>query len=209
MKDGVTRLHVPLVAALLALGACRDWRDRVDPARAAAEPLQEEVGAAPIELDLKGFRIRLTPRATYRITGYAAETSRVLLDEWDFISPLDVALVWGLVADPAALRHMKFHLSRRYVSYFWDGDLAPQVRGAIPSHISNNHLVPAGEEVAKELDRIRVGDLVTLSGKLVDIEIRDASGRVVRTSRTSLSRYDTGSGACEQIWVESAEVERP
>ncbi len=181
----------------------------MDPARAAAEPLQEEIGGEAIELELKGFRIRLVPRATYRITGYAVETSRLLLDEWDFVSPIDVALVWGPVADPAALRHVKFHLSRRYVSYFWDGDLPVRAQGALPSHISNNHLVPAGEEVARELDRIRVGDLVTLAGKLVDIEIRDGTGRVVRRSPTSLSRSDVGSGACEQIWVESAEVERP
>lgn len=202
------RQLVPLLALPLALAACRDWRERVDPARAASEPVQEEIRGEPIELELKGFRVRLTPRATYRITGYAVETSRLLLDEWDFVSPLDVALVWGPVADPEALRRMKFHLSRRYVSWFWQGDLPPRVQGALVSHISNNHLVPADDEVARALDRIRIGDLVTLAGKLVDIEIRDASGRVVRSSRTSLSRFDTGSGACEQIWVESAEVER-
>jgi hypothetical protein len=200
---------VPLLALPLALAACRDWRERVDPARAAAEPVQEEIRGEPFTFERKGFRIRLTPRATYRITGYAVETSRFLLDEWDFVSPLDVALVWGPVADPEALRRMRFHLSRRYVSWFWEGDLPPRVRGALASHIANNHLIPAGEEVARELDRIRVGDLVTLHGRLVDIEISDASGRVVRRSPTSLSRFDTGSGACEQIWVESAEVERP
>ena len=205
----MARALLPLLALPLALAACRDWRERVDPARAAAEPLQEEVSGEPVEFERKGFRIRLTPRATYRIAGYAVETSRLLLDDWDFVSPLDVALVWGPVADPAALRHMRFHLSRRYVSWFWEGDLPPRVRPALPSHIANNHLVPASEEVAQELDRIRVGDLVTLAGRLVDIEIRDASGRVVRRSPTSLSRLDTGSGACEQIWVESAEVERP
>jgi hypothetical protein len=171
--------------------------------------LQQEIQGEPFEIERKGFRVRLTPRATYRITGYAVETSRLLLDEWDFVSPLDVALVWGPVADPEALGKMRFHLSRRYVSWFWEGDLPPRIRQALTSHIANNHLIPAGEEVARELDRIRVGDLVTLAGRLVDIEIRDASGRVVRRSPTSLSRLDTGSGACEQIWVESAEVERP
>jgi hypothetical protein len=63
--------------------------------------------------------------------------------------------------------------------------------------------------VARELSRIRVGDLVTLRGKLVDVEIRDRSGKVVHRSRTSLTRDDTGSGACEQLWVEAVDVERP
>jgi hypothetical protein len=41
------------------------------------------------------------------------------------------------------------------------------------------------------------------------VEIRDRSGKVVHRSRTSLSRNDIGSGACEQVWVEAVDVERP
>ena len=93
------------VLALLVLTGCRDWREHVDSSRAASEPEQAAIaGEPPIELDLKGYRIRLTPRATYKVTGYAAETSRKLLDKWDFVVPLDLALVWGPVADPAVVR---------------------------------------------------------------------------------------------------------
>jgi len=199
-----------LAASLLLLCACRDWRTRVDPARAAAEPEQVALaGAAPIDLEVKGHHVRLTPRATYAITGYAAETSRQLLDQWDFVIPMDVALVWGPVADPAVLAHMKFHLSERYVSYWYDAELPQRVVGKLKSHVANNHLVPADDEVSAALARIRVGDLVTLRGKLVDVAIRDPGGREVFRSRTSLTRDDVGSGACEQIYVESVEVERP
>ncbi|HUL60061.1 MAG TPA: hypothetical protein VLU43_12325 [Anaeromyxobacteraceae bacterium] len=199
-----------IAASLVLLAACRDWRTRVDPARAAAEPIQVSVaGARPIELEVKRHQVRLTPRATYAITGYAAETSRELLDEWDFVIPMDVALVWGPVADPAVLSHLKFHLSGRYVSYWYDGEVPPRVVAQLNSHIANNHLVPADGDVAGALARIHVGDLVTLRGKLVDVEIRDPDGREVFRSRTSLTRDDVGSGACEQVYVESVEVERP
>jgi hypothetical protein len=199
-----------LCAAALLLGGCRDWRSRVEPGRAAAEPAQEALdGAPPIDLEVKGWRVRLQPRATYRITGYAVETSRQLLDEWDFVVPMDVALVWGPVADPGVLAHLKFHLSRRYVSWWYDGALPAATQVALPTHIANNHLIPASDEVASELSRIRTGDLVTLRGRLVDLEIRDAEGRERWRARTSLTRDDVGSGACEQIWVESAEVDRP
>ncbi len=161
-----------------------------------------------IELELKGYQVRLTPRAAYKVTGYAAETSRKLLDKWDFVMPLDVALVWGPVADPAVLSHMKFHLSDRYVSYWYDASTPSAVIGRLPAHVANNHLVPATEEVARDLGRVRIGDLVTLQGKLVDVEIRDASGAVAARMRTSLTRDDVGSGACEIVWVESVEVER-
>lgn len=203
------RLRLALALALL-LSGCRDWRGRVDPSRAASEPEQVLVAGEPdIELQVKGHRVLLHPRATYQITGYAAETSRKLLDEWDFVMPLDVALVWGPVADPAVLAHMKFHLSERYVSYWYDAGTPPSAVGRLPSHIANNHLIPADDGVKAELARVAIGDLVTLRGKLVDVEVQDESGRQVYRARTSLSRDDVGSGACEILWVESAALERP
>lgn len=205
--------HAPRRAALLALlaaTACRDWRQHVDPARARAEPEQVEVsGQPPIELEARGHRILLSRRASYRITGYAAEVSRKLLDQWDFALPMDLALVWGPVADPRVLAHMKFHLSRRYVSFWADGGTPPEALRALPSHIANHHLIPASDEVARSLDALRIGDLVTLQGALVDLEIRDPQGRLVHRSATSLRRDDVGSGACEQLYVEAVEVERP
>ncbi|MBS1111572.1 MAG: hypothetical protein H6Q88_3564 [Anaeromyxobacteraceae bacterium] len=133
------------LASVTLLSACRDWRASVDPSRAAAEPEQVLVDGEPVlTLEAKGHEVRLTPRATYRITGYAVETSRALLDEWDFALPMDLALAWGPVADPAVLRKMRFHLSGRYVSWWAeDGSLSPQV---IQSHVANHHLVPRRQE---------------------------------------------------------------
>jgi hypothetical protein len=199
-----------LALLLLAAAGCRDWRRRVDPARARSEPEQVAVAGLPaIELEAKGHRILLRRRAAYRITGYAVETSRQLLDEWDFAVPMDLALVWGPVADPAVLAHMKFHLSRRYVSWWADAGTPVAVVSQIARHVANHHLIPADEAVARDLDAVRVGDLVTLRGALVDLEIRDPAGKVVHRAATSLSRDDVGSGACEQLWVEAVEVERP
>ncbi len=203
------RLRFSLVLHILA-GGCRDGRQHVDPGRAAGEPEQVLVTGEPaIEFEAKRHHVRLQPRATYQITGYAAETSRKLLDQWDFVVPMDVALVWGPIADPTVLSHLKFHLSERYVSYWYDAGTPSLAVGKLPSHVANNHLIPANEEVADALARIAIGDLVTLHGKLVDLEILGADGRQVFRARTSLSRDDVGSGACEIIWVESADVERP
>jgi hypothetical protein len=79
----------------------------------------------------------------------------------------------------------------------------------IQAHVANHHLVPASDDVAAAMKRIRAGDLVTLRGKLVDVEILDRGGGSRFRSRTSLSREDVGSGACEQVWVEAIDVERP
>ena len=200
--------HRALVLLVLLAG-CRDWREHVDPSKAASEPEQIAItGEPPIEIELKGYQVRLTPRATYKVTGYAAETSRKLLDKWDFVMPLDLALVWGPVADPVVLSHMKFHLSDRYVSYWYDASTPSAVIGRLPSHVANNHLIPSSDEIGRELDRVRIGDLVTVQGRLVDVEIRDGRSVVAARMRTSVSRDDVGSGACEIVWVESVEVEK-
>ncbi len=211
MAGGRPSLGVALALCALAAGlpACRDWKRKVDPARAAGEPEQQDLrGARPIEYEKKGYRVRLVPRAAYQVTGYVVEKSTELLDEWDFVTPMDLALAWGPVASPEVLQRLDFHLSRRYVSYRWKGE-APLGAGVLASHIANNHLIPASEEVERTLEDVRVGDLVTLAGKLVDLEIRDGQGRVRFANRTSLTRSDVGSGACEQIWVEAVAVDRP
>jgi hypothetical protein len=189
---------------------CRDWREHVDPSAARAAPEQTRLeGAAPIELSREGYVVKLSPRATYRTKGYVADLSRELLDEWDWLMPLDLGLVWGPLLDPEVLPHMSFHLTKRYFSWKY----RPPAGGKeLPANIgesfANNHLIPADDEVRRMLDAVKVGDLVTLEGRLVDVEIRDRSGKLALRSPTSLTRKDLGNGACEQLWVEHVIIER-
>lgn len=197
----------PLLLALALLG-CKDrWRERVDPERAAAEPEQVRVeGASVISFEQKGYTVKLQPRARYRITGYAVDKSSTLLDRWDFAVPLDVALAWGPAARPAVLKNLDTHLSGRYLSYWYRGTDVHMT--TLQRSLGNHHLIPSSPEIGRTLKRIRVGDLVTLSGQLVDVEIADRKGRIRHRSATSLSRDDIGSGACEQLWVEDVSTER-
>ena len=94
------------------------------------------------------------------------------------------------------------------MSYRWQG-APPLAPGLLASHVANHHLIPASEEVERALAEVRVGDVVSLAGTLVDLEIRDQEGRVRFRNRTSLTRTDVGSGACEQMWVEAVAADRP
>jgi hypothetical protein len=62
---------------------------------------------------------------------------------------------------------------------------------------SNTHVIPADAYVRKQLSKLRVGEVVELTGTLVD-GMRDDGVWF----RTSLTRTDTGAGACEVMWVE-------
>jgi hypothetical protein len=100
------------------------------------------------------------------------------------------------------LKDLEISQSNRF--YYWHYDDEPPIPpDQIVRHSANWHLIPANNSVWDTLEALRVGDVVTLEGRLVDIEAPD-----VGTIRTSLSRDDSGAGACEILLVEKANRER-
>ncbi|MDP3814137.1 hypothetical protein [Pseudomonas sp.] len=111
------------------------------------------------------------------------------------LSPTDLALGWGPMADPEVLRHIS--ISQRNRWYFWHAEQLPIERRQIETHSANMHLIPATPEVANTLAQLEAGQQISLSGLLVRVEGDDGYRWV-----SSLSREDSGDGACELIWVE-------
>jgi hypothetical protein len=64
------------------------------------------------------------------------------------------------------------------------------------------HAIPADDNVESQLRKLRPGQVVTLTGYLVDV--RGPGGF---TWNTSLRRDDTGDGACEIMWIEQVAVD--
>ena len=60
------------------------------------------------------------------------------------------------------------------------------------------HLVPADAYVASQMKKIKKDDLVYLKGALIEIQAPDGW-----RWKSSLSREDTGNGACELMRVDS------
>ena len=67
---------------------------------------------------------------------------------------------------------------------------------------ANMHLIPASDAVRTALARVRTGQIVRFEGEL--IEATEPSGW---RWRSSLTREDSGAGACEVVWVESLDTE--
>ncbi len=185
---------------LLVVG-CKDWREAVVPGLAVPEPSQRAITAEAITIP-QYPEFRLLPRAQYHTKAWAIAVDDDVDDDWAAIAPLDVSLAWGPVAHPNVLRHISFHLKRRYVSLRWDGQM-PLCQDEVMHHASNHHLIPSSAEVMRSLEQIRPGDFVQLDGLLVDL--RGPPGLM----RTSLSRTDIGNGACEVLYVQFVEVSRP
>ena len=110
------------------------------------------------------------------------------------LSPWDFALGWGRMAEADIARQFTIRQSGRW--YYWRTDHLPIPQREVETSSANMHLIPADDEVRQRLDGISTGDTVRLRGFLVE-----ARGQDGWRWRSSLTREDTGNGACELILV--------
>ena len=85
--------------------------------------------------------------------------------------------------------------------YFWRTDDFPIPREEIETHSANMHMVPADKLIERQLEQVRPGQVVTISGQLIEAQASDGW-----RWRSSLTREDTGNGACELVLVKSLSV---
>jgi hypothetical protein len=136
-------------------------------------------------------RARVLHRKVYRYDRQAA------------LAPVDLALGWGPMSDQSVLDRLSISQSMRF--YWYQYQLPPPIApDQIVSHSTNVHLIPATEQIASLCKSLRTGSLVHLGGELVE-----ATGPGIGTWRSSLSRTDTGNGACELMWVKEVTVLEP
>jgi len=197
------RSHPWLAAAcLLALwGGWSWWRTRPlhpgpgelapeDPVQASLdEPMQ------PIHIG----KFTLTPRAKFDLVARVLSTEHYRFDAGAALVPEDFAFGWGRMSDSAVLKDIDISQSGRF--YYWSVRQFPIPRREIETHSANMHLIPADAGVRRQLAGVLVGETVSLEGYLVDADRADGWHW-----RTSLSRDDTGDGACELFYVTTAEV---
>jgi hypothetical protein len=181
--------------------AWQQWQTRSlrppDGLIAATDPLQTDLqGAAPI----KRGHWTLTPRASYDITARILSRDDYEFDAISDLIPEDLALGWGPMSDNRVLRAFDITQGARF--YTWRPKAAPPIaRQDVIEHSANTHVIPADAAIRSQLARLRVGQVVHLTGLLVDGRRDDGS-----FINTSLTRSDTGAGACEVMLVERVEV---
>ena len=190
----------PVLKAILGLyiawGAWHWYADRPvhppDGILAQEEPLQTDIAKGET-LQIGGWT--LTVRADYQITARVLGRESYHFDALSDLIPEDLALGWGPMSENRILRTIEVSQSNRF--YYWHTSSAtPIAREAIITHSANTHVIPQNSLVARELARLRPGEVVTLRGKLVDGVRSDG-----RWIRTSMVRNDTGPGACEVLLV--------
>jgi len=192
------------VIVLLVGGAWSGWQHWTT---RPLHPLDGEIAPrAPLQVDIDTKasahlgRWTLTPRAKYDIEARILGREDYHFDVLADLVPEDLALGWGPMSDNRILAAFDISQSARF--YTWRPRSAlPIAREDVIGHSANTHVIPTNAVVRKQLGRLRVGEVVRLTGLLVDA-VRDDGAWV----RTSMTRTDSGAGACEVLLVERVDV---
>lgn len=156
------------------------------------EPRQQDLPNGPT-FDLPGHHLRALARFSLEARVLGAERYR--FDRGARLAPMDLALGWGPMSASGVLDALDIDQYGRF--YFWSARELPIEFAAITMHSANMHIIPATDEVRRTLLSARRGNLVSLEGYLVEVTGDDGF-----RWRSSLSRGDSGGGACEVVYVE-------
>lgn len=163
------------------------------------EPIQGPVPPGKIPWVVGNAHIE--PLATYRIKARVLHTERYRFDGVSDLAPLDLGVGWGLMSDQAMASKNTFSNATRFLSWHYSD---PEFPGEAASKcISNMHLLPATDRVRDRLLEVREGQIVQMAGYLVQVDRPGMNPWI-----SSMTRLDTGNGACEIMWVETVSVVR-
>jgi hypothetical protein len=143
---------------------------------------------------------RLQPLAIFSIDARVLHRKIYRYDRQAALVPVDLALGWGPMSDQCVLDRLNITQSMRF--YWYKYKMPPPIaRDEIVLHSTNLHVIPATKEIASRCKSLRTGSLIHLSGDLVA-----ATGPGIGSWTSSLSRIDTGNGACELMWVKELSI---
>ncbi len=179
-----------------------DFRPQIE-----AEPVQHKTSKSPFAVAYEGVEYRLEPEYDYDLYGMIVSyrhhdgNSRMHRRSNDHLNMLDVCVVWGSNATGEHLRELDY----------WNGIFTCNVKtrdndawAAFDMHkLSNNHLLSDDEIIRDQVMKVQVGDQIRVRGWLTSY----TSGEGKRG--TSVTRTDTGDGACETIYVDRFEIVEP
>jgi hypothetical protein len=165
------------------------------PAGVLVESEPQQIALSDGEAPIEHGEYHLKPLARFSLDARILHRKTYGYDRGAKLVPVDLAVGWGAMSDQSVLDRLKISQSMRF--YWYEYQSPPIPKEQIISHSTNLHVIPATPAIASFCKSVRQGELVHLEGELVE-----ATGPEIGTWRSSLTRTDTGNGACELMLVE-------
>jgi len=171
------------------------------------EPIQQEAGLQPFDLSKGDYIYRITPYFGYELYGlvvadYNSENWLDFMHKNDPLNSKDVCVLWGDDVKDGIYNNVKFsHGEFTCFLKSKSGTDSSWYSRFSMSQISNNHFLPANDDIYKKVIAAKPGDQIYFKGYLADYEVRSSSGELLGTRHTSTTREDNGNGACEVVYV--------
>lgn len=161
-------------------------------------PVQENLTAQPV-IDHGDYTI--TGLAKFSMRGRVLSAEPYWMDRGSGLVPVDLALGWGRMSDSAVLDQLEISQSGRFYRWRTKGSDYPIPKEEISSSSANMHLIPATKTIERRIKEAVKGDIVEFSGYLARADRKDGFNW-----SSSMTRADTGDGACELVYVESFRI---
>lgn len=165
----------------------------------SSEPEQIPVqNKGQVIINLKNGKFSLKPVAEYSINAEVVSKKSYSYGWQAELAPIDLALAWGKLTEPESEKYVTFSQSDRWYYFEYKND-SPLNESYIVTHSSNNHIIPANENIQLAIKSIKKKDKVILRGFLVN-----AQGKYDNMDfwwNSSLTRNDTGDSSCEIFYV--------
>lgn len=175
-----------------------------EPIPTQSDPIQEPLSEKlTFSVERKEGSFTIQAQIRYQISA-RVKGSKSYARGWESsLSPVDLALAWGSLADRNFDRYISYSQRGRWYYYRYSAD-TPVDSTYITNHSCNNHLIPSTENIRRAVKTIKTNDLVEIEGYLVDV--RGKVGDRDVWWNTSTSRTDSGARSCEIIYVEKIRI---
>jgi len=174
------------------------------------EPVQEKTNRAAFDVNAGSIDYKVKPLFDYEL--YGLVVSKHDSDSWldyahrdsnDKLNVADLCVVWGHNLSNGVYQKLKYS-SGQWTCFVSSKNMEEWQMFSM-ENFSNNHLLTNDPMIAKNIRSVRVGDQIYLKGVLSEYE-HHHGGYFKRG--TSITRTDTGDGACETIFVDSFRIEK-
>ena len=152
-------------------------------------------GIKPFEF--KGYTI--TPLANINFSAKILSKKNYFSDKEAKLSPVDLALGWQNMSDQAVIDQLSISQSSRRARWETIGGY-PIPRREIETQSTNMHMIPANSLVERILKKTKKGQIISIDGYLIRADAQNWHWK------SSLTRKDTGGGACEVVYVNSIDI---